>query len=57
MYLEFDATGRALKSRQTTKATPYNFEYQYKLAGGICLKKYPPLREVRTCYDNAGRVS
>jgi RHS repeat-associated protein len=56
-YLEFDAMGRVLKSRQTTNTTPYNFEYQYNLAGGMSLEKYPSLREVRSCYDEAGRIS
>jgi YD repeat-containing protein len=60
-YLQYDALGRVLQSKQTT-STPdgskaYPFTYEYNRAGALTKEVYPSGKVVATEYDPAGRVA
>jgi RHS repeat-associated protein len=56
-YDGYDAVGKLTGSHQITTGQSYSFTYGYNLAGGMTTEVYPSLREIRTSYDNAGRVA
>jgi RHS repeat-associated protein len=61
-YDSYDAMGRVTASHQTTTTTQggsqsYTLSYGYDLAGNMTKQVYPSLKEYRTDYDSAGRVS
>jgi RHS repeat-associated protein len=56
--LEFDATGRITKSRQTTDGTVYNpMFYTYNLSGILVEETYPSGRIVKNSFDNNGNLT
>lgn len=56
-YDEYDALGRVTASHQITEGQNYALSYGYDLAGNMTKEVYPSGKEVRTSYDNAGRIS
>lgn len=56
-YDGYDEVGKLTGSHQITDSQSYSFTYAYNLAGGMTKEVYPSGREIRTSYDNAGRVA
>lgn len=56
-YDGYDAVGRLSGSHQITGGVSYTLGYGYDLAGSMTKEVYPSGKEVRTSYDNAGRIT
>lgn len=56
-YQSYDAAGRVTASLQKTDAQVYQTSYGHDLAGNLTSETYPSGKEVRTSFDNAGRLS
>lgn len=56
-YDGYDEMGRVTASHQITDGQSYALSYGYDLVGNMTKEVYPSNKEVRTSYDNAGRIS
>ena len=58
LFPEFDGLGRVLRSVQKTGThDPFEFAYNYNLAGDLTQITYPSGRKIDYTYDNAGRAT